>query len=667
MTGLTNVSAPHSIDVPIKAFEQQPQDDTETYWSDDSSSSFDMEPAILTVQNNSNGCLHHRHCHSFQPIQFLLPGKVCNGCNQKLDAIMFGARNDEFKQIVRCQGCGVVAHRKCAFSRHLEWKGTRTCTVAARKGSDDNSASTIEEEEKEISDIDFDAVLKILKAEEECRGQPQEDVLSTTANKALTECSSFEEEEEDLSESSESSSSSALSENIAKFSRAAQTVVENTKENFQARIGVATSTARNSAVNAVEKLPTKIGVATVAARTSVENAIENLPAKVSLATVAGGIAGGVAGLFIAGPVAALAGGTLGLGAILEGNKRFLLMGERGAAKRVLLVRPSIHIDPEWEKICISARTTMPRNRSPLKLLTLALNTKNKDHLLSRNQRYQCFSDIVQTGEDEISTSDKVFLMVNRILNDKNSLPGHFYRHLIQEFKNRCEMRKTAPEKDLSPRSRRDDAHAVIKHVTATLLEVQPTLGSSPALTELAATAVERLVLGQLYDLLFDEIRTEAQDLDDNLKQKRTKFKNRSPLTQRWHDHNHISQKALDALRMLPGSHSVEDKLHLCAVFLQEIAAIAANNTNESVCADYLLKMVCQHIIACSVECINAEVDFLEEFARDEQLLKGREGYALVTLKASLHILAMSTDFEKDIFAQNDEEENAPVDSIPAPV
>ena len=50
----------------------------------------------------------------------------------------------------------------------------------------------------------------------------------------------------------------------------------------------------------------------------------------------------------------------------------------------------------------------------------------------------------------------------------------------------------------------------------------------------------------------------------------------------------------------------------------------------NMCADSLLKMVCQHIVFANVSHLNAECLFLEEFAKDEQLLRGREGYALVS-------------------------------------
>ena len=64
--------------------------------------------------------------------------------------------------------------------------------------------------------------------------------------------------------------------------------------------------------------------------------------------------------------------------------------------------------------------------------------------------------------------------------------------------------------------------------------------------------------------------------------------------------------------------------------------------------------MCQHILIAKVYGINAQIAFLEEFARDETLLRGREGYALVTLQASLHFLNASEDFMTDIFDQEDD-------------
>jgi hypothetical protein len=53
--------------------------------------------------------------------------------------------------------------------------------------------------------------------------------------------------------------------------------------------------------------------------------------------------------------------------------------------------------------------------------------------------------------------------------------------------------------------------------------------------------------------------------------------------------------------------------------------------------------------------INLKTSFFKIFlecARDEQLLRGREGgYILVTLHAALHYLNSSNNFETDIFGQ----------------
>jgi hypothetical protein len=122
----------------------------------------------------------------------------------------------------------------------------------------------------------------------------------------------------------------------------------------------------------------------------------------------------------------------------------------------------------------------------------------------------------------------------------------------------------------------------------------------------------------------------------------------------------ISQPAIDSLSLLPEAHSTADKLRYCVEFLELISVhftqLTAKSSGKQSClsADSLLKMVCQHIIAAKVPNMNAEILFLEEFARDEQLLRGKEGYALVTLQASLHFLNTSTDFDTDIFGQDEE-------------
>lgn len=370
----------------------------------------------------------------------------------------------------------------------------------------------------------------------------------------------------------------------------------------------------------------------------------NMPARIGMASVCGGVVGTVAGLAIAGPVGAMTGYQLGrtagaLGVILEGSlsigvfvasvatasytankiqeeiqeRRILTMGEKGISRRVLLVRPNVHVDPVWDQICLDAKRSMPKELGVGPFLLLPTGDS------SRRERSRRDADIIGPTEDEIPTTDKVLLLVSRILNDKSSLPGHVYRSLIQTFRQRCEerqivLRTNSSVSGLSARGRRDDAHAVIKHVTATLLEIRPGFGSSPTITELTATAVEGLVFGELYDLVFEEIVKEAAELDAALCRKISDFESRSNTI------FNVSEKALEALRLLPGDHSAVDKLNHCVVFLEKISEHFSSDGSSLCAADSLLKMVCQHILkVANLELhINAQVAFLEEFARDEQ-------------------------------------------------
>ncbi|KAI2512532.1 vacuolar sorting protein 9 (VPS9) domain containing protein [Fragilaria crotonensis] len=315
------------------------------------------------------------------------------------------------------------------------------------------------------------------------------------------------------------------------------------------------------------------------------------------------------------------------------EQRIISMGEEGSTRKVLLVRPH----------------------------------------RAKNKRFQADVDIVQAAEFEIPTDDKVLLLVSRILNDRLSLPGHVYRVLIQEHRKRANERKLDDIAKLINdlerkaqdgnrddgsgdfneaasklvRFRRLNAHAVIKHVTATLLEVRPGFASSPTITEMTATAVEGLVFGQLYDSVLEEILEETRCVDEDLMAKVAKFAQGK--TEDLMEMDDVSKKALHTLAQIPQAHSPVDKLRECVKFLEQISDHFAAPNHKALGADSLLKMVCLHLVIANVPFMNAEVVFLEEFARDERLLQGKEGYALVTLQASLHFLNASIDFENDIF------------------
>ena len=362
-------------------------------------------------------------------------------------------------------------------------------------------------------------------------------------------------------------------------------------------------------------------------------------------------------------------------AIQRGLK--LNKGGKQASGVVKLVRPNVVVEECWGNYCAEAKRSLKKKKMAL----LGGNAADR----AKKKRNQVDADIIEFGEHEIPTVDKVVLIVSRSLNDRSSLPGHVYSVLIQRHRERNgeRNRRTADRIEeaelidvvkLYSRGCRQDAHGVIKHVTATLLEVRPGLGSTLSLTELTATAVERLVFGELYEDIYEEIVEEAAAMDEALMKKMYEFEMEHratresiggeedadrgesrgggyPISQ-----DDISIGALEALLSLPEARTPADKLDLCVRFLEEMSRHFDNarNRSKAMSADYLLKMVCEHIIVSKVPRLNAELAFLEEFARDEQLLRGKEGYSLVTLQASLHFLNASKDFNADIFQHEEE-------------
>ncbi|GAX16570.1 hypothetical protein FisN_7Lh298 [Fistulifera solaris] len=569
----------------------------------------------LRNMEHAGVCCHPHHLHSFQPVHFHLLSalKKCACCHERLQT--FGGA----AQVV-CVACGAMAHRVCAMSSSI-WKDV--CPVNATKVNHEiiepkithQPAVSVEENQdhhftRAFSNVK-NAIGKTLSSHPETTTPPEGNNHSLSLHH--------------------------------QFSSVARVLQEHIMEQFRKH-----DTEDSSYVDVGEESFSRLGTTAV--------------------VVVGGIAGGVAGLALAaGPAMAMAGAvgilaesSVSVGVLVAGvatgsltarqiqqerqRQRILTMGDEGMSQKILLVRPNIQMDPIWDTITAQAYASRPNC--------------SRDHHRD--------VDIVKTAEDEIPTEEKVLLLVSRLLNDKYSLPGHMYRALIQAFRDRCTERASA-----AGRFRRDDAHAIIKHITATLLQVRAEFSASPYLTERTASAVETLVLGQIYTLVWDEILVETADQDEALKQKVTQFN----LLEYDENGTHVfvsdkipsklernvSQAALAAIRQLPQCHTTADKLTSCVQFLQHISEhFAAMDGQLLLSAESLLQMVCQHLWICmslhAAE-LHAEITFLEEFARDEQLLRGREGYALVTLQAALHFLDNSTDIDHVFGTEDDDDDD----------
>ena len=439
------------------------------------------------------------------------------------------------------------------------------------------------------------------------------------------------------------------------------------------------------------------------------------------------VAGGAAGLVIAGPAGVIVGSQIGrnalaIGAAIEGGigMSVLAMSLAAAANfslpslptissgkknrelklsnTLILVRPDIAVDPIWGEYAEEARKSWAEKNTE----TMAHQHQSSygsfglGHLFNPNKasdeqamRYRKDSDIIKADASELPLREKVFLLVNRILNDKMSLPGYVYRYLILKHKRRTmfgdEWSTDDAEKyslraswfgsskskedenddddvqEAALRSCRQDAHGVIKHVTATLLEVRPGLASSPNMTELSASAVEVLVFGELYNDVIGEIIQQTEEKDESLMAKVDELKSKCNIAGKTATNDEevasspVSQSAIGALKSLPQAHTPTDKLLHCVEFLEYVSEhFSSLFKGKCIDADTLLVMVCQHVVAASVNHLHAEVAFIEEFSRDEQLLSGKEGYALITLQASLYYLDGLEELPNDLspFTQN---------------
>jgi len=396
---------------------------------------------------------------------------------------------------------------------------------------------------------------------------------------------------------------------------------------------------------------------------------------IGVASIAGGIAGATAGLIVAGPAGAYVGSRIGqavgvAGVLIEGTigvtvlvagvtgtiltvkqlkgdeNRMLAIGGEGS-EQVVLVRPNVVVNPIWEEITMNARRSAPKDNFVEGLALFG------DKVADKKERKRRDHDIVFSEEEELNTKDKVFLLVTSSLNDKRSLPGYVYRELIGEVKSRARARTdgsttdAAKDTDVYSRAMRQDIHGIIKHITATLLEVRPGFCSSPRITELSAMAIETIVFGEVYDHVMEEIKRETSD-KDMARSKKVNILMDTANALGIDIYAHISEDAIRSIEMLPSYHSVEEKLRCCVELLQLVSDVGCN---ANMGADFLLTLVCQHLALAKVPYLNAECAFLEEFAKDEILLQGKEGYALVTIQASIHFLNATKNIVQDLFLE----------------
>ena len=418
---------------------------------------------------NSDVCSDPYHYHSFVSVSFiLLPFyKICLGCDERLEVDVFGTSRPS----VRCMACGVYAHRCCAFSKHIKFD---KCSVNYTNNKELRELSTVKDDTSDdMSHLSL----------------PSEDGKDSISRPAIEPLDSHELPISEISPSPSASFINELlvaskSDNVESdgpvtrkvplhfashgFNVVSQALQENIivsfnrlmpKENDNRSIHSDDDRASSSDENNSTSIATCSKNSGKLFEPSEPQTV--IRKHIPLFTVAGSIVGGFVGVVCAGPV----GGVIGAAGIVAGSHlqerideaRVIELGE-GTQQLVLLIRPSIKIPEQiWFDIYQQAKQRYPGNFGSGLVQRLIPNETNA----ARRERYEREVDIVETGEDEIPFADKVLLLASRILNNKDSLPNHVYRELIDAF--RCRALNVQYDEDqnhLNRQQRRQDSHAV---------------------------------------------------------------------------------------------------------------------------------------------------------------------------------------------------------------
>jgi hypothetical protein len=177
-----------------------------------------------------------------------------------------------------------------------------------------------------------------------------------------------------------------------------------------------------------------------------------------------------------------------------------------------------------------------------------------------------------------------------------------------------------------------DARRLLDEVSSALLRSCPWLYRSHAAMIAAVTGVDRAAARSIYRPVFecmcDMHRSKDLALVERLSVLRSSEDCPSELL--------CSADALQALRALPQFTTCYDKL-LCLVEVMELVSKSLEGGSEAT-ADILLISLCKHLIWAEIPQLHAELYFVEQFAREDYWLVGREGYALTSIEAAVTVL-----------------------------
>ncbi len=177
-----------------------------------------------------------------------------------------------------------------------------------------------------------------------------------------------------------------------------------------------------------------------------------------------------------------------------------------------------------------------------------------------------------------------------------------------------------------------DAHWLLTELARALFKAYPRLLVTKDASMCAYTEMDRLVFLNIYPAVFRDICTMQRAQDESLSLRLIELRHAkgSP------PEESCNQETLQALREVEEKLTSYDKLQC---FLRAVEALVHSLEDEyNATADVLLTGLATHLMWCKVDSLYAELYFVESFVRDEWWLLGKEGYALTSIEAALHIL-----------------------------
>ncbi|GMI54926.1 hypothetical protein TeGR_g10931 [Tetraparma gracilis] len=405
--------------------------------------------------------------------------------------------------------------------------------------------------------------------------------------------------------------------------------------------------------------------------TTTAGTIVSFPFRYTKGFIVGTLLGSTVGLLIAGPSGVIIGGKLGqtvgtgtvciqsivtIGGVVgggvvggsetvqEGIKQSIMGGVQRARSMEVIILDQFGSKKKGGVVLVRAKESVADNWEPFVKEVLDSTKPNLKERLSNlltgspaaNPSREDNRDILEMSPDEAGgMRNKVLIFVSRLVNDKDSDVGLLYNAMVAEFNARYVTVNSSFE--VTPANTPvADAHSIIHHLTK-LITTTTVVGDGEAMTVHVSTTVDGLVLGQVYDVVFEDVRATARRKDQEVQCRISEFKAKN---RGWEQTVTVREGGTHAYTMLCGVRTCIDKLEWGVRMME---ALSEGGNGDS--ADSLLKSVVEHIVVIQPADLFAQVLFCEEFVRDSSVAMGRMGYALITLQAAAHFIADCADVE----------------------